>query len=169
LLLSNFFLSLFLSRWVDLSTQTPPARLVLNSVKFKNSGDKNLLSSPKVIANVLATPSIVENKEVIYQSATKELTLKGAGFTGALKVDLYFDPPLMKEIAYEVVSSLPLAGDEVVLRLRHGYKWREEVGALRLIGVDTGGGPVKTNGDEGIIVADVQNDLEAHGINFAKP
>ncbi len=136
-------------------------------MKFKSSGDTNLLPSPLVIANVLATPTIVENKEVIYQSVTNELTLKGSGFTGAKKVDIYFDPPLLKKIAYEVVSQFPLSGPEVVLRLRHGYKWRDEVGTLNVIGVDTGGGPVKLNGDVGVVVAEVQGDLEAHAITVA--
>jgi hypothetical protein len=52
----------------------------------------------------------------------------------------------------------------IVLRLRHGYKWREEPGPLSVIGVDTGGGPVKLNGDEGIRVTEVQADLDLHGI-----
>jgi len=154
-------------KWVDLTSRTPPVGLILSAVKFKSSGDTNLLPSPLVIANVLATPTIVENKEVIYQSATNELTLKGSGFTGAKKVDIYFDPPLLKEIAYEVVSQFPLSGPEVVLRLRHGYKWRDEVGTLNVIGVDTGGGPVKLNGDVGVVVAEVQGDLEAHAITVA--
>jgi hypothetical protein len=155
-------------KWVDLSSRTPPVGLILNAVKFKSSGDKNLLPSPMIVANVLATPVIVENKEPIYQTATNELTLTGSGFAGAKKVDLYFDPPLLKEIAYEVVSSFPLTGDEVVLRLRHGYKWRDEVGPLKLIGIDTGGGPVKTKGDEGILVGDVQSDLEAHAVTVSE-
>jgi hypothetical protein len=66
---------------------------------------------------------------------------------GVKKVDFYFSPPLFKEVGYEVVSAFPLAKDQVVLRLRHGYKWREEPGPLSVIGIDTGGGPVKLNGE----------------------
>ena len=33
-----------------------------------------------------------------------------------------------------------------------------------VIGVDTGGGPVKTNGDDGVRVAEVQADLDLHGV-----
>ena len=83
---------------------------------------------------------------------------------GAKKVDLYFDPPLFKEVGYEVVSPFPLAREQVVLRLRHGYKWREEPGPLAVIGVDTGAGPVKLNGEEGVRVAEVQADLDLHGV-----
>ena len=83
---------------------------------------------------------------------------------GAKDVDLYFKPPLIKEVAYEVVSKFPLIRDSVVLRLRHDYKWREEPGPLAVVGVDTGGGPVKVNGDDGVRVAEVQADLDAHGV-----
>jgi len=83
---------------------------------------------------------------------------------GAKKVDLYFNPPLFKEVGYEIVSPFPLAREQVVLRLRHGYKWREDPGPLSVIGVDTGGGPVKLNGEDGVRVAEVQADLDLHGI-----
>jgi hypothetical protein len=79
----------------------------------------------------------------------------GVGFIGAKAVNFYFKPPLVKEVAYEDVSRYPLQKDQIVLRLRHSYRWRDEPGALTVIGVDTGGGPVKLNGDEGIVVADV--------------
>lgn len=83
---------------------------------------------------------------------------------GSKKVDLFFNPPLFKEIAYEIVSPFPLAREQVVLRLRHGYKWREEPGPLSVVGVDTGGGPVKLAGEEGMRVAEVQADLDLHGV-----
>ena len=100
----------------------------------------------------------------MYQSASNELRINGTGFIGAKKVDLFFRPPLVKEVAYEDVSRYPLAKDEVVLRLRHGYNWRDETGILSIVGVDTGGGPVKLNGDEGIEVADVQENLDMHEV-----
>jgi hypothetical protein len=152
-------------KWVDLSSRTPPVGLILSSVKFASSGDKNLLNSPVIVANVLATPSLKESTEPLYQSASNELLLTGSGFAGAKKIDLYFDPPLLKEIAYEVVSPFPLAGNEVRLRLRHNYKWSETLGPLKVIGVDTGGGAVKLKGDEGLVVATVTSDLEAHDVS----
>jgi hypothetical protein len=101
---------------------------------------------------------------ILYQSASNELRINGTGFIGAKKVDLYFSPPLVKEVAYEDVTKYPLQKDEIVLRLRHNYKWREEVGVLSVVGVDTGAGPVKLNGDEGIQVAEVEENLDAHGV-----
>ena len=136
----------------------------MTKVKFASAPDINLLPVPVIVANVLLTPTIKESDDIIYQTASNELRLNGTGFAGAKKVDLYFDPPLYKEIYYEIVSPFPLAKNVVVLRLRHAYKWREEPGPLNLIGVDTGGGPVKLNGDEGIRVAEVQADLELHGV-----
>ena len=61
-----------------------------------------------------------------------------------------------------------LAKDEIVLRLRHDYKWREEgVGILSIVGVDTGGGPVKLNGEDGVQVAEVHDNLDQHGVTVA--
>jgi hypothetical protein len=140
--------------------------LILSAVRFSSSKEMNLLSAPVIVANVLATPTIKTNKEnEIYQSVTKELVIQGAGFTGAKKVDLFFEPPLLKEIAYEVVSQFPLAGPEVILRLLHPYQWSETVGPLTLVGVDTGGGPIKLNHDIGVVVADVRPDDEASDVS----
>lgn len=151
-------------RWVNLDSRTPPVALILSGVKFTSDPEKNLLPEPVIIANVLSTPTIAENTEIIYTTATNELRINGTGFRGAKKVDLYFDPPLYKEVGYEIVSTFPLLKNVVVLRLRHGYKWREEPGPLTVVGVDTGGGPVKLSGDDGILVGEVQADLELHGV-----
>ena len=114
------------------------------------------------MAQVLATPTVFENDLVLYQSASNELRINGTGFVGAKKVDLYFNPPLIKEVAYEDVSHYTLSRDQVVLRLRHGYSWRGTPGPLCVIGVDTGGGPMKTNGDQGVEVADVEANMNEH-------
>lgn len=150
---------------MDLDDRTPPVALVLSSVKFESNPNKNLLPEALIIAQVLPTPTVSEDTDILYTTASNELRINGTGFIGAKKVDLYFDPPLYKEVGYEIVSPFPLAKEQVVLRLRHGYKWREEPGPLAIIGVDTGGGPVKTNGEDGVRVAEVQADLDLHGIS----
>ena len=139
--------------------------LILSGVAFATDPTKNLLPEPIIVANVVSTPTVSENLEVIYSSATNELRINGTGFMGVKKVDLYFNPPLIKEVAYEVVSPFPLVRDQVTLRLRTKYKWREDgPGPLSVIGIDTGGGPVRLNGDDGIRVAEVQADLDLHGV-----
>jgi hypothetical protein len=152
-------------RWVNLDGRTPPVALILNAVKFASDPDNNLLPEPVILANVLLTPSVEENTNIIYQTATNELRINGTGFIGAKKVDLYFNPPLYLDIGYIVVSPFPLSREQLVLRLRHNYNWRETPGPLYVVGVDTGGGPVKLNDDVGIQVADVQEDLELHDIS----
>jgi len=151
-------------RWVNLDGRVPPVGLILNKVMFASSGTTNVLPVPVLVANVIGTPSVKEDLDIIYQTASNELKLNGTGFIGAKKIDLYFDPPLYKEIYYELVTPFPLTTNVLSLRLRHGYKWREEPGPLALVGIDTGGGPVKLNGDEGIRVAEVQADLDLHGV-----
>ena len=141
--------------------------LILSSISFGTNPTKNLLPEPVIVANVVATPTIAENLGILYSSASNELRINGTGFMGVKKVELFFSPPLFAEIAYEMVSPFPLVKDQVVLRLRHGYKWREgddSVGPLSVIGIDTGGGAVKLNGDIGVVVANVAADLEEHGV-----
>jgi hypothetical protein len=147
-----------------LSTRTPPVALVLSAVKFASNPDKNLLIEPVIVAQVLSSPSVNANDDMLYMSASNELRINGTGFIGAKKVDLYFQPPLVKEVAYEDVTPYPLSKNQVVLRLRHGYNWRETPGPLFVIGVDTGGGPVKVDGDVGAKVADVHDNHDLHDI-----
>jgi len=153
-------------RWGDLEDRTPPVALILSSVKF--NGGPNLLAQQTIVAQVLATPSVEEDTDkIIYQTASNELRINGTGFIGAKKVDLYFDPPLVKEVSYEDVTRYPLRSNQIVLRLRHDYKWRDEPGPLNVLGVDTGGGPVKLRGDEGFRIADVQENLDLHGVSVS--
>lgn len=151
-------------RWANLADRTPPVALVLSGVYFANDPKKNLLAEPVIVAQVIGTPSVDESDLVLYQTVSNELRINGTGFIGAKKVDLYFQPPLIKEVAYEDVTPYPITKDEVVLRLRHGYSWRENPGALYVIGVDTGGGPVKVDGDNGAQVAVVRENLDQHDI-----
>ena len=137
----------------------------MRSVNFESDPKKNLLPDEVIIANVLATPTVTEDDDkIMYQTATNELRINGTGFMGNMKVDLYFKPPLFKEVAYEIISPFPLSSEQVVLRLRHNHKWREEPGPLYVVAVDTGGGPVKLNGEAGVKIADVQADLDLHTI-----
>ena len=137
--------------------------LVLRSVKFAWDPKKNLLPDEVIIANVLATPTVVENdSNVIFQTTTNNLLINGTGFNGAKMLDLYFKPPLIRDVVYEIVSSFPLSKEQVVLRLCVDYKWLDYPGPLYVIGVDTGGGPVKINGDIGFKIADVQADIDLH-------
>ena len=156
--------NIFINRWADLTDRTPPVALVLSAVYFNGDTKKNLLPEPVIVAQILDTPSVDENEDILYQSASNELRINGTGFIGAKKVDFYFKPPLVKEIAYEDVSIYPLSKDQIVLRLRHNYNWRDTPGPLSIVGIDTGGGPVKLNGDDGVLVANVEKNLDAHGV-----
>jgi hypothetical protein len=147
-------------KWADLSARVPPVALILNAIQFIGSR-KNLLPEPIIIAQVINTPSVREAApQTIYQTVTNELRIDGTGFMGAKFVNFSFQPPLVKEIAYEDVTPFPLQKDQIVLRLRHGYSWREEPGPLVLVSVDTGGGPVKVRGDDGILIGNVEEKLD---------
>ena len=91
---------------MNLEERVPPVALVLRAVYFGKDSQKNLLPGHQAVtvANVLMTPDIEENDDILYSTASNQLVLNGTGFAGAKKVDLYFRPPLTAEVAYEVVS-----------------------------------------------------------------
>jgi hypothetical protein len=142
----------------------PRLSLILFGVRFASDPNHNLLREPVIIANVLTTPTVKPNDGIIYTTATRELRINGGGFQGAKFVDLYFSPPIHNQVGYEAASSFPLQKDQIVLRLRHGFKWRQEPGPLQIVGVDTGAGPIKFAGEDGVPVAVVQADLDLHGV-----
>ena len=108
---------------------------------------------------------VQENKGILYVTASNELRINGTGFMGSKEVHFYFKPPLVKDVAYEDVTEYPLRSDQITLRLRHGYSWRNDgPGPLYVIGVDLKGGAVKVNGEAGVLVAVVQADLDLHGV-----
>ncbi len=114
-----------------------------------------------MIAQVLRTPAVTaRSNNIIYQTTTTELRINGEGLIGARgPVMLYFSPPI-PSAAYEDVSLYPLHTNEIILRLKEGKSWREEPGPLFIIGIDTGAGPVKQNGDAGVEIAYVKaNDV----------
>lgn len=154
---SNYVPLIFFKRWVDSTGFVAQVKLILSSVTFVGS-ENNLLPEPVTIASVFSTPTVKENLEFVIHSSD-ELRIDGIGFIGANKVDIYFDPQQVKEVTYEDVSSYPLTKNQITLRLRHGYKWKESQGPLKVIGVDTGAGPVKVNGDHGVVVAQIVTDI----------
>jgi hypothetical protein len=149
---------------VNLDSRTPPVALILKKVYFSSDPSKNLLPEPAIVANVVRSPSVSQNLDIIFSGATSTLRINGTGFIGVKKVDLYFNPPLYAEISYEMVSKFPLLKDQIVLKLRDQHVWRAEPGPLSVVGIDTGGGPVKQNGADGITVAVVQANLDLHGV-----
>ena len=151
---------------MDIGSRIPPVALVLSGIYFSPDESNNLLFEPVTVAQVLFTPTVQTNTAVIYSTATNVLRINGTGFAGAKEIDLYFQPPLLKEIAYEDVSSYPLDDDTITLRLRSGFSWRDDgPGLLFIKGIDTGGGPVKINGEDGVEVAEVQADLDLHQVS----
>lgn len=177
----GIILKLLTSRkWVDLTDRTPPVDLLLVGIYTSLEG-KNELSFPMKVANVIETPTIQASNTIIYATATNTLRINGTGFGGAKDVNLYFSPPLYKEIEYELVD---FTSNTITLRLRHGFSWAgahttsegaddDETGSplplnLVVVGVDTGGGPVKLGeGGKGVTIGTVVNDLESHSVTVA--
>lgn len=117
------------------------------------------------MAQVLNVPNITSIKEAVFETVTKELRINGTGLIGAQMVDIFFKPPVYKKVAYDDITRYPLTTDEVVLRLRPNYKWRYDTGPLVIQGVDTGGGPVRLNGDDGVKIGDFIEDADQYSVS----
>ena len=114
---------------------------------------------------MIGTPNVYPDDELIlYKTKSNELRINCSGLVGVKDVDLYFDPPLYKEVAYEIVSKFPKVDNDLALRLRHGYEWRDTPGPLYVKGIDTGAGAVKVGGDTGVLVATVKDNLPYHDV-----
>jgi hypothetical protein len=151
-------------RWANVQGPNGPVALILSGIYFNQDPHVNMLRQPTTVAQVIHTPSVQENKDIIYATMSDQLIIKGTGFVGAKHVKLDFNPPLHAGVTYEIVSPLPPNRDEIVLRLRFGSSWRAEPGPLNLVTIDTGGGPVEFAGKDGIRVADVHADFDLHGV-----
>eukprot|EP01040_Poterioochromonas_malhamensis_P013635 gene13635-15022_t len=155
--------------WVttlNFTSRNPPISLILYSVKFGSAQSTNLLETPVPIALITASPTVNANLTHIYQNQTAFLSISGTGWLGASKVMVRFNPRLMKNFEYEDISTYPLQGNQVTLRLRPNHFWREDPGPLIVTTVDTGGGPVQVNGTEGVIVAYVDRNPGAESEVF---
>lgn len=141
--------------------------LVVSSVNMMESPHYNLLAEPAIVGRIMPAPTVYRNLQTIFSSSTNELRITGGGLKGAESVDFVFSPCL--DFSYDIVSSLPLVSDEAILRLRDGFKWRNDIdgmGPLSVMSIDTGGGHRPVNGRSGVVVANIVADLDLPGKMF---
>jgi len=92
------------------------------------------------------------NHQILYQTpAIRKLVIQGSSLSPDAK--LTFDPPLKRDVDYQVVKA---TDDSMVLDLLAGRMWRQTAGHLMLMSIDTGkGAPVELAHGTGIVVADI--------------
>ena len=130
----------------------------------KTGASENELNDPVSIAMVTVAPSVMRGfDKVIYMTGTKTLGINGTGFR-TKDMSLVFDPPLVNGVDYVLtVRSSTL----MQLTLRTGKKWRSDgqPGPLKLRRINTGAGFLRIDAKYGgVLVAEVQVDLGAHGV-----
>jgi len=146
-------------KWANPST-TDGMTLYLTELKFH--GGENLLSAAKSVANVIPTPTVTRNENnIVYMTGTSKLVITGTNFVEK-EIELLFDPPLesMKDYILSVKNSTTM-----VLTRMSASKWRSEPGPLKLRRINTGAGALRVDPKYGgIVVAEVQANLGAHGV-----
>ncbi|CAM9929044.1 unnamed protein product, partial [Phaeothamnion confervicola] len=113
------------------------------------------------VARVIPTPTVESSDKIIYLKATPRLALNGTNFN-VKRTELYFDPPLVEgqQFTMQVLND-----HQIVLAKVFGQKWREDPGPLKLIAINNGGGRLPLDdAREGLLIAEVQADLEGHGV-----
>jgi len=129
-------------------------------VELKIKGE-NKLDGAEDVAKVIATPSVLGSDQIIYQKASRQFVINGTNFNPK-RTDLIFDPPLIRNQDYLLNVA---TAKTLVLTRTTGSQWRDDPGPLKLRRVDTGGGQLRVNADAGgLTVAEVQADLDVHGV-----
>jgi len=128
---------------------------------FMNGGE-NQLDDEKEVATIIPTPKINPAADlVIYQKGTSKLVINGSNFRPK-NMELMFDPPLVRDKDY--ILSVKSATSMVLTRTT-GTEWRDEPGPLKVRRINTGAGALRVDPSYGgIVVAEVQADLGAHGV-----
>jgi len=127
-------------------------------VKIKG---ENKLEGAEDVAKVVPTPSVLESSQIIYMKASRQFIINGTNFNPK-RTDLIFEPPLIRNQDYllNVASK-----NTLVLTRTTDHMWRQDPGPLKLRRIDTGGGQLRVNPDNGgMLVAEVQADLDVHGV-----
>jgi len=146
--------------WAAIEENGDPVPLFLTEATYNG---KNILKDGGIqVAMILPTPDITESSELIYTTTPPYLILKGKNFN--LKhTALFFDPPL---IDGEDMSIIVTDADKIQLTKKHGKMWRKEPGPLSVVAMDTGGGRLPLDAEKGgRLIAEVQADLEGHGVS----
>jgi hypothetical protein len=119
------------------------------------------LDGAEDVAKVIPTPTVLKSDQVIYEKATRQFVINGTNFN-AKRTDLIFDPPLIRNQDY--ILNVATTSTLVLTRTTNAV-WRSDPGPLKLRRIDTGGGQLRINpNEEGILVAEVQADLDLHGV-----
>jgi hypothetical protein len=134
--------------------------ITLYLVELKIRGE-NRLNGIDDVAKVVPTPSVLKSDQVIYQKATRQFAINGTNFNPK-RTDLIFEPPLIRNQDY--ILNVATTSSLVLTRTTNSL-WRSDPGPLKLRRIDTGGGQLRINpNEEGIVVAEVQADLDNHGV-----
>jgi len=109
------------------------------------------------VATIIPAPTAKPNSSLkIMRTQTVRLPINGSGFDSKAKISVFFEPHI-EEDKLEVVAHKKSL---LLVRLLAGGAWRADEGPLHLKSINTGGGPWKINGDDGIQVATV---IKNHG------
>lgn len=125
----------------------------------------NQLEAAVQMAFVIETPSVMQGGDtLLYMNETKNLIINGTGFRPDA-TRLGFDPSLKQGVDYRLLVKSATC---LQLSLRMGKQWRSEPGPLKLKFIDTGGGWLRIDAQEGgALVAEVQANLGgAHGVTI---
>ncbi|CAN0190438.1 unnamed protein product, partial [Ectocarpus fasciculatus] len=116
------------------------------------------------IATIVPSPTVEASSREIYMETTPKLIVNGTNFNTKI-TELYFDPPLQEGV---VIQKKVLSPTQISITKNFKYDpnvWADEPGPLKIVAINTGGGRLALNpADGGVIIAEVQADLDHFGV-----
>jgi hypothetical protein len=134
-------------------------KFILSEVKMSRSS-QNILSAPVQIGILQGAPAIKEFSFLQPSTLSPFLPIRFYSIMNSSSLDLIFDPPLIRDIDYTYSFEFPIVEENVQLSLLPRRKWRETSGYLKLMSIDTGGGPILCDGKDGVAFAKILDETE---------
>ncbi|CAN0006055.1 unnamed protein product, partial [Laminaria digitata] len=117
------------------------------------------------VATLLPTPTVYPSTNIVYLTTSPHLKINGTNFNEK-STALYFSPPLRDGTDVTIFVKSPTTIWVTLVQKTEGKRWAEEPGPLKLLSVDTGGGPMMLRTDlGGVTIAEMQADMKGHGIS----
>eukprot|EP00752_Nemacystus_decipiens_P008845 g7893.t1 len=150
-------------KWIKLDDGASPTPLYLSSA---SSGDDTLLEDSVQIATILPAPTVDASSKEIYMKTTPRLVINGTNFN-LKSTELFFDPPLQEGTA---IQKQLMSSTQIALSKHFSFDdpnvWAPEPGPLKVVAINTGGGRLALKPEDGgVVIAEIQADLEGHGVS----
>jgi hypothetical protein len=121
-------------------------------IRGKETSSPNFLPVPIQFTRLLEMPHFIPNyKDLYLYENAPELRIHFSSAATLKEWNLIFDPPLVKNVDYDDVTTSSSEDNGLLFKLRPGKKWRKDPGPLKIVGMETEVGKVELDSPDGVI------------------